>query len=199
MLILKTNEGTSVDVEIPDLGFVVPFGGGQIILTTREEIEDALNSDALRLLCLDNAYSGTSSIILNDGTSDIALVNVENFLKVANLPISGGYSIPIRDANGNDTVGGIGNHETLDTLAHFVVENSHEELTYSGNKITSSVLWTDSNKVTKIRETFVSYSGNKIIESIDIQYDGSGTEIYRVTSNFTYSGSRIVNIQMVRT
>ena len=99
------------------------------------------------------------------------------------------------------TGGGISEaqHEALDTLAHELVENSFEELTYSGNNVTNATVWTSSAKTTKIRETQMTYSDNKATQVIDIQYNGAGVEVYRLTSVLTYSGNKVQDITVTRT
>jgi len=114
-----------------------------------------------------------------------------------------GGQFKMQDSTGifDPRTGGISEsqHEDLDTLAHDIVEDSYEELTYSGSRVTNSTVWTDSGKTTKIRETQISYSGNKITQTIDIQYDAAGVEAYRLTSVLTYSGNKIQDITTTRT
>ena len=99
------------------------------------------------------------------------------------------------------TGGGISEaqHEVLDTLAHGVVEDSYEELIYSGNRVTQVIVWTSPAKTTKIREELYTYTGSKVTQTVDIQYDAAGVELYRLTEVYTYSGNKVVDITRTRT
>jgi hypothetical protein len=90
-------------------------------------------------------------------------------------------------------------HRQLDQLAHMLDENYYEEYTYSGNKVTNVTAWTDSGKILKVRESQMSYTGNRLTGITEIQYDASGTETERLTSSVIYSGNKIQNITVVRT
>ncbi len=90
-------------------------------------------------------------------------------------------------------------HRDLDQLVHNLAQDAFKEYVYTGNKVTSIIIWTDSNKTTKIRETQFSFSGNKINSTIQIQYDPSGIEAERLTKTFSYSGNRIVSVDEVLT
>ena len=90
-------------------------------------------------------------------------------------------------------------HEDLDTLAHDIVEDSYEEVTYSGGRLTNATTYTDAGKTTKIRELQVSYTGARVTQSVYIQYDAAGTESYRLTDVYTYSGGRLATTTRTRT
>lgn len=90
-------------------------------------------------------------------------------------------------------------HEQLDTLAHSIVENCYESVSYSGNKVTNSTTWSSISMTTKIREEQIAYSGNRVAQIISIQYDGAGVEKYRITETFSYAGNAISSITRVRT
>lgn len=94
-----------------------------------------------------------------------------------------------------------GAHRGLDQLVHEIAEDSYEEFTYSGSKVTSIVNWTDSGKTQKIREQLFTYTGNKVNTIVTKQYDGAGALIVgeTMTETFTYSGSSISNIDRVMT
>ena len=87
-------------------------------------------------------------------------------------------------------------HRPLDELVHLISEDSFEEVTYdAGNKVTSMVIWTDSGKTMKIREEQYTYDGwNKVTQILTIQYNSSGTEVERMTEDFTYDGNRVTSI-----
>lgn len=90
-------------------------------------------------------------------------------------------------------------HEVLDTITHDLVENSYDEATYAGNKITNLTTYTDAGKTTKIREEQVSYDiFGRATQAITIQYDSGGSESYRITENITYQLGRIKSITRTR-
>jgi hypothetical protein len=84
-------------------------------------------------------------------------------------------------------------HENLDTLVHNLAETYFEEIITVGGKVTAVIDWTSPAKILKIREFQYSYNGTKISQEIAIQYDGSGTEVQRLTTDFNYVGSSIVS------
>jgi len=104
-LVIRSNALQGTDVLIPDLGFIVPSGGGSVTLsTTLEEILFAQQSDDLLEFLLDNAHTGSSTLILNDGTNDISEADVEAFLAALLLPdASSNFGVVKNDANGEIT------------------------------------------------------------------------------------------------
>jgi hypothetical protein len=89
-------------------------------------------------------------------------------------------------------------HRALDTLIHDVAEDSYEELTYSGNKVTNITIWTDAGKTLRVREEQITYSGNKISQVVMIQYTAAGTIAEQITETLTYSGNQITSITRTR-
>lgn len=87
-LVIRSNALQATDVLIPDLGFIIPSSGGSVTLITDEEILFAQQSDDLLEFLLDDAHTGSSTLILNDGTSDIAEADVSAFLATILLPDS---------------------------------------------------------------------------------------------------------------
>jgi hypothetical protein len=85
-------------------------------------------------------------------------------------------------------------HEGLDRLTHNINESSYDEYITSGNKITDVITWTDSGKTLKIREINLTYTGSKVTQAVTIQYNGSGTEVERLTEVPAYSGNTITSI-----
>ena len=114
-------------------------------------------------------------------------------------------SFSFKDATGlfDPRTGGSGlsaaAHRVLDQLAHVIAEDSYEEYTYSGSKVTNITVWTDNGKTTKIREVQFTYSGNLIDEIVTIQYDGAGAVVSgeTMTESFTYSGNQVTEIDRV--
>lgn len=90
-------------------------------------------------------------------------------------------------------------HRDLDQLVHNIAETSYEQFTYSGNRVTNAIIWTDSGMTTKIREEQFTYSGNKVATAITIQYDGAGSAVETLTETYSYSGNKVINIDRVLT
>ena len=93
-------------------------------------------------------------------------------------------------------------HETLDTLVHSVEENSYEEVIYFGTpaRISNVITWTDVGKSTKIREQTYTYSGIRVFEIIESQFDALGDILYAVTESISYMGqtNRITSVSRTR-
>jgi hypothetical protein len=97
--------------------------------------------------------------------------------------------------------GGItpGQHRALDQLIHGIAENSFEEITYTGNKVTAIIVWTTAGKTTKIREELFTYTGNQATTIVTKQYDGAGALIVgeTMTETLSYTGTKIDDITRV--
>jgi hypothetical protein len=94
-------------------------------------------------------------------------------------------------------------HETLDTLTHDIVEDSYDEVTYSGTpaKVQQVITWDSIAMTLKIREQQYSYTGTRVTEIIDTQYDSFGTASYHITSSITYLnpiGNKVASITRTR-
>jgi len=102
----------------------------------------------------------------------------------------------IDDQLGGDITSGITpvTHRTLDQLVHNIAEDSWEEVTYSGIRPTSIIVWTDSGKTLKIREEEYVWNANKIDTITITQYDSDGLEEERIVETYTYSGMRVIEI-----
>lgn len=86
-LILKSNPGSSGFIVIQDLGYLVPTGGQQVTLDEDDDIYRAQASVNLQEFLVDDAFGvGSSTIILNDGSSDIPQAQALNFLATVLLP-----------------------------------------------------------------------------------------------------------------
>lgn len=90
-------------------------------------------------------------------------------------------------------------HDNLDDLVHNLAENYYEEIIRSGSRVTAVIDWTSSLRVLKIRESQYTYSGTKVVQEVNIQYDVSGSEVQRLTTNYTYSGSMLLYSDTVET
>jgi len=86
-LIIKSNAGTVAEVLIPDVGVCIPLGGGQDTFIENDELFAMQGSQDLRDLLADDAFgAGSSTLILNDGVSDIDQADAVNFLDTLILP-----------------------------------------------------------------------------------------------------------------
>jgi len=107
-LVIKTNVSQGTDVTIRDMGLVIPNSGGSLTFTTNIVLNKAKVSNDLLTLATDDAHgAGSSTIILNDGTGDIAQADVTEFLQ--NVEASGGETglFGVTGILGDDGVTGV--------------------------------------------------------------------------------------------
>ena len=92
-----------------------------------------------------------------------------------------------------------GAHRALDQLIHGIAEDSFEEMTYTGSKVTAIIVWTDAGKTTKIREELFTYTGNQATTIVTKQYDVAGALIVgeTMTETLSYTGTKIDDITRV--
>lgn len=203
VLVLRTNVGQATEVLIPDAGVEVPASGVPVTFESLDVLMELAQSVDLVALAQDDMFGvGSSTIIVNDGTSDIDQDLVDEFLDTVFLTRSGPYSVVLRDENG-DGGGGFdeATHEVLDTLVHNLAEDLFSEVTYdSFFRITNITHWTDATKTLKVREQQATYVGlsRRIDVKTKIQYDELGVEVARTETTYTYSGLRIVSSTTVR-
>ena len=90
-------------------------------------------------------------------------------------------------------------HEVLDTLVHEIAENAYLEVIRSGNQVTDVVIWTNSGKTTKIRETNITRANGQVSQIVHKQYDAAGVIIVGQTLTGTVSrtGGNIDSITWV--
>lgn len=102
-VIISTNAAQATDVTIADMGVIVPSGGGSLTFTDRLDIFNISESDDLRSLATDDAFGvNNSTIIVNDGVSDIAQADLGAYLD--NVIVQGGtgpFDIVTFDESGN--------------------------------------------------------------------------------------------------
>ena len=80
-LIIKLNPSRLSDVLIKDMGIIIPYSVGYETFTDMGNFENARVSNDLYTYCTDNFYGvGSSTLILNDGTSDIPQSDISTFL-----------------------------------------------------------------------------------------------------------------------
>ena len=92
-----------------------------------------------------------------------------------------------------------GSHRNLDQLVHAIAETSFEEVSYTGNKVDSIIVWTTVGKTQKIREELFTYTGNQVTTIVTKQYDAAGTLIVgeTMTETLSYTGNKLDDITRV--
>jgi hypothetical protein len=110
-------------------------------------------------------------------------------------------SFSFRDSLGlfNPRSGGSGitepQHKALDTLVHDLAEDNYTELTYTGQDLTSVIVWETAAKLKKIREATLSYTGDDLTQVIEKQYDAAGTTVVEeITSTLAYSSGDLISV-----
>jgi hypothetical protein len=89
-------------------------------------------------------------------------------------------------------------HKILDQLVHDIAENSYTEIIKTNGKVSNMILWTNSNKLEKIREINISRVSGKVNEIVTKQYN-SGSLVETYTETFTRTGTSVTSIQGVLT
>jgi len=89
-------------------------------------------------------------------------------------------------------------HRLFDELTHDLDEDYYMELSYTGSRVSNITVWTDISKTTKIREYQFSYAGSRLSQLVEIQYNGVGSEVERLTHQLTYQGVRLVSETVTR-
>ena len=108
---------------------------------------------------------------------------------------------PLEIQLGLPSPGGVtlGEHLVIDQLVHEIAENSFEEISYTGNRVDSIIIYTDAAKTTKIRETLFTYTGNQVNTVTTIQYDAVGEVVPGQTmiETYVYAANKVVSITAV--
>lgn len=199
---IRTNASQGSPVGIGDLGFKVGAAGADVDVTEPSQLVSAASSDDLRRLATDEAFgTGSSTLILNDGSIDIPEADVDSFLRTVALPEVGPFSVPLRDENGNDTILGLSesSHRAVRQLIHladgggpfegFATGAFRETLPSADPFPTSVIWWESSSKNQKIVEKTITYTGVFPTTIEWKAYDEDGTTILAtVTDTITYSG-----------
>lgn len=73
----------------------------------------------------------------------------------------------------------------------------YEEVTRSAGQVTDVVLWTDSGKTQKVRETNITRSAGQVSTVVLKEYDGTGALAVTRTGTITRSGGQVANIDWV--
>lgn len=155
----------------------------EVLTLTSFSVKEAIG-DSTGGTCTAKYPSGARKVGFDPtGLTNITETNVQDALEELDSAVSGGGLTA-------------SSHRTLDQLVHEIAENSYEEYVYSGNKVSSIVVWTNSSKTTKIREELFTYTGNQVTKIETKQYDGSGTLITgeSMTEDLNYTGSKLDDI-----
>lgn len=87
VVVIKSNASQVTFVLIKDFGVIIPASGGSETFVENKEIFRLQASEDLREFLVDDVYgAGSSTLILNDGTSDIVQADALNFLDTVILP-----------------------------------------------------------------------------------------------------------------
>lgn len=136
-LVLKNNPASGSPVDLSDLGISIAVSGS-ITFTNYDDIASAAESRILRTLSTDAAYGSSSTVVLNDGTSDIPQADALNFLDTIAYPYTGNYSFVQRGGTGRITDARFGNTD----LRVYDTDDSHYVVLKPGSNITSNRTWT---------------------------------------------------------
>lgn len=102
-VVIRSNAATVSDVLVRDLGEFIPSGGTSVSYTNRAAIANIAVSVDVRTLATDDAFgANNSTLIINDGTNDIAQADIDAFLD--NAPSNGDdtpFGFLQRDEDGN--------------------------------------------------------------------------------------------------
>lgn len=76
--------------------------------------------------------------------------------------------------------------------------SSFEEIIYDAQgKPIQTIMWTDTNRSSKVEERFITFNGDQVTQEVKIQFDENGNETERSTFTFTYDGDNVVEIREV--
>lgn len=90
-------------------------------------------------------------------------------------------------------------HQNLDTLNHWVDENSYDELTRVATRVTHVVVWDSPSKTIKIREELITRTAGKVSQLVAKQYDRTtGLLKETMTEVYTRTGGRVTSISRTR-
>ena len=98
---VKTNALHGTAVTIKDLGIQIPASGGFEEFSDDDDLQMLIGSRDLYAYLHDNAHSPSgSTLLLNDGTSNIPEADADSFLLMSLVPTSGNYSTVSRNSAG---------------------------------------------------------------------------------------------------
>lgn len=150
-VIVKTNVLQGSSVLIKDVGVSIPASGGSETFTNTDEISQLQLSRDLRDYLIDDAYGvGSSTLILNDGTSDLAQTDALNFLATVQLPDGDqDYGVIKTDA-----VGEVSTDITFDgiaTVTNLIAGNAIDAGSFKIVNLQAGVAATDAVNVSQLQ------------------------------------------------
>lgn len=193
----------------------------QIIVSNGDFKDDSVGPGDILVIAGGTANDGSYTVnqVINDDTISVleavsdagAAGTAETFYPPADEKIgiqdpgaaythSGTYNTlddHIQDATAHSSAGGgitEAQHEDLDTLVHNLSEDMFEEFIYTGARVDDIIVWTNSGKTTKIRETNFSYTANKVTTEVIKQYDSGGILKVTLTGTYNYTGNTLDDI-----
>lgn len=176
-LTIKTNAARGTDVLIKDWGILVPASGGSVVITELDALGEASTSDDLRAWATDDAYgAGSSTLILNDGASDVAGAAVEAFLNSLTLSTTGAYSVPVRNGSGGETI-------THGNLQGLTADDHTQYLLTNGTRSMGGALNMGTFAITNV--------GN--VDGRDVSVDGTAQDNHIASTSNPHATS-LVNI-----
>lgn len=89
-------------------------------------------------------------------------------------------------------------HRLLPSSNHWIDQNSYDEITRSGGKISQIVTWDSPSKTRKIREEVITRTSGLISQVVTSNYDGLGVLHETLTEVITRTSGRVVNIARTR-
>lgn len=114
-----------------------------------------------------------------------------------NLELDASGNLILTDVGGTTQLNQLVNdssHRVIDQLVHEVSENSYTTNTRNGFLITQSIIWTDTNMTTKIRQFDMTYNGFLVNTITTQQFNTSGTVVETQVDTYSYTGSLVDNI-----
>ena len=179
---LKLNSSyPSTSITINDLGDVFTKTIDEVY-TTYSEIKRLLESVNLTTYIQDDAYGvNSSTIIVNDGTSDINTSQAIGYIS-QQLGLASGLSLPTStDAS------------YLELELAFTAESPHtyRELIYTGDKMTTVNHWETPAMLTKLYQVDYTYTGDLLTTSVLTRISDSAT----LTKTFIYSGDTLLSVE----
>lgn len=165
--IIKTNASQGTDVLIADLGYIIPNSGGSVTLTEAEEIERAIRSEDLRTLVTDDAFTGSSTLVMNDGSSDIDDADVLNWLDTFQLP-AGDQNYGVVKTNGSGQIDTNVAFDGTATVTNLALGN---DLDANSNKITGLAAGVGSTDAVTKGQLDAATAGGKVWKEVLLDCD----------------------------
>ena len=190
-LTLKTNDAQGSQVLVKDLGIMIPAAGGSVTFTNQDALQEVSISRDVRDLASDDAFGeGSSTLILNDGASDIAQANVAAFLQTAQYENSGPHSLVIRDAQGSPGLNAadVDYDDTPTTLGASTLQGAVEVLSGQLGRFNDALTVTN-NTLQSVSATYVDAvpSNDGLFERDSFTITASVDGTYKLEFTYTWT------------